>query len=126
MNNALALCEHGCNGAMGVPITYMDKHNPDEFEIIKFRKGNDDKDLTYTIRSNTILTDRQTDRQTQNYALPPDCHPSESVTASWVCQSHSLTNSTTSNSALSEQPKVKERASQTGCGIQTVELLSRS
>ena len=125
MNGAPALCEQGCNGAMGVPITYMDKHNPDEFEIIKFRKGNDDKDLTYTIGPNTILTDRQTDRQTQNYTLPPDCHPSESVTASWACQSHSLTNSTTNNSALSEQPKVKERASQTGYGMHAVELPSR-
>lgn len=35
MNDAPALCEHGCNGTMGVPITYMDKHNPDEFEIIQ-------------------------------------------------------------------------------------------
>lgn len=34
------------SGAMGVPITFLDKHNPEQFEIIKFRKGNDDKDLT--------------------------------------------------------------------------------
>ena len=33
------------DGAMGVPITFLDKYNPDQFEIIKFRKGNDDKDL---------------------------------------------------------------------------------
>lgn len=33
-------------GAMGVPITFMDKYNPDQFDIIKFRKGNDDKDLS--------------------------------------------------------------------------------
>jgi len=32
-------------GAMGVPITFLDKYNPDQFEIIKFRKGDDDKDL---------------------------------------------------------------------------------
>ncbi len=32
-------------GVMGVPITFMDKYNPDQFEIIKFRKGDDDKDL---------------------------------------------------------------------------------
>ena len=32
-------------GAMGVPITFMHKFNPDQFEIIKFRKGNDEKDL---------------------------------------------------------------------------------
>lgn len=37
------------SGKMGVPITFMDKYNPDQFEIIKFRKGNDGKDLVYTI-----------------------------------------------------------------------------
>lgn len=36
-------------GVMGVPITFLDKYNPDQFEIIKFRKGDDDKDLVYTI-----------------------------------------------------------------------------
>jgi len=34
------------NGYMGVPITFLHKFNPDQFEIIKFRKGNDDKDLS--------------------------------------------------------------------------------
>ena len=33
-------------GAMGVPITFLHKFNPEQFEIIKFRKGNDDKDLS--------------------------------------------------------------------------------
>lgn len=33
-------------GAMGVPITFLDKYNPSQFEIIKFRKGDDDKDLS--------------------------------------------------------------------------------
>ncbi|MDE5764099.1 MAG: adenine-specific methyltransferase EcoRI family protein [Ruminococcus sp.] len=32
-------------GVMGVPITFLDKYNPEQFDIIKFRKGNDDKDL---------------------------------------------------------------------------------
>lgn len=32
-------------GAMGVPITFLNKFNPEQFEIIKFRKGDDDKDL---------------------------------------------------------------------------------
>lgn len=32
-------------GYMGVPITFLHKFNPDQFEIIKFRKGNDEKDL---------------------------------------------------------------------------------
>lgn len=33
-------------GVMGVPITFLHKYNPDQFEIIKFRKGDDDKDLS--------------------------------------------------------------------------------
>lgn len=33
-------------GAMGVPITFLHKFNPEQFEIIKFRKGNDNKDLS--------------------------------------------------------------------------------
>lgn len=33
-------------GAMGVPITFLDKYNPSQFEIIKFRKGKDDRDLS--------------------------------------------------------------------------------
>jgi hypothetical protein len=37
---------HDYNKPMGVPITFIDKFNPDQFEIIKFRKGNDDKDLS--------------------------------------------------------------------------------
>ncbi len=31
---------------MGVPITFLHKFNPDQFELIKFRKGNDEKDLS--------------------------------------------------------------------------------
>ena len=34
------------DGVMGVPITFLDKHNPEQFKIIKFRKGNDEKDLS--------------------------------------------------------------------------------
>ena len=33
------------DGAMGVPITFLDKYNPEQFDIIKFRKGDDEKDL---------------------------------------------------------------------------------
>jgi len=33
------------DGFMGVPITFLHKFNPDQFEIIKFRKGDDEKDL---------------------------------------------------------------------------------
>jgi len=33
-------------GVMGVPITFVEKFNPDQFEIIKYRQGNDEKDLS--------------------------------------------------------------------------------
>lgn len=33
------------SGAMGVPITFLDKHNPEQFEIVRFRTGDDGKDL---------------------------------------------------------------------------------
>ena len=42
-------CDYG--GVMGVPITFLDKYNPEQFEIIRFRKGNDDKDLAINGKS---------------------------------------------------------------------------
>lgn len=38
-------------GHIGVPITFLDKFNPDQFEIIKFRKGDDDRDLVINGKS---------------------------------------------------------------------------
>jgi hypothetical protein len=34
------------DGVMGVPITFLDKYNPEQFEIVKFRKGDDERDLS--------------------------------------------------------------------------------
>lgn len=39
---------------MWVPITFLDKYNPDQFEIVKFRKWNDDKDLIYFLEEQKI------------------------------------------------------------------------
>ena len=36
------------DGVMGVPITFLDKYNPEQFEIVEFRKGQDGKDLVYS------------------------------------------------------------------------------
>ena len=33
-------------GVMGVPITFLTKYNPEQFQIVGFRKGNDNKDLS--------------------------------------------------------------------------------
>lgn len=37
---------HDYAGAMGVPVTFLTKFNPDQFKIVKFRKGDDEKDLS--------------------------------------------------------------------------------
>ena len=48
-------------GVMGVPISFMDKYCPEQFEIVKFRHGNDGKDLAingkcpFLISGNTSL-----------------------------------------------------------------------
>ena len=41
-------------GAMGVPITFLTKYNPEQFEILKFRTGDDNKDLKYTNNFTTV------------------------------------------------------------------------
>lgn len=45
-------------GVMGVPITFLDKYNPDQFDIVAFRKGKDGKDLVFTREreSSTVLS----------------------------------------------------------------------
>ena len=59
-----ALCEQACNGEMGVPITYLDKHSPEQIELIKFRKGNDDKDLVYSVPcSQSLNVERERERE---------------------------------------------------------------
>ena len=36
------------DGVMGVPITFLGNYNPEQFEIVAFRKGDDGKDLVFT------------------------------------------------------------------------------
>ncbi len=36
------------DGVMGVPITFLDKYCPEQFEIVEFRKGDDGKDLIFS------------------------------------------------------------------------------
>ncbi len=38
-------------GLMGVPITFLHKYNPEQFKIIRFRKGDDGRDLRVNGRS---------------------------------------------------------------------------
>lgn len=39
------------DGEMGVPITFLHKFNPEQFTIVRFRKGDDNKDLALQERS---------------------------------------------------------------------------
>ena len=36
------------DGVMGVPITFLDKYCPEQFDIVAFRKGDDGNDLVFT------------------------------------------------------------------------------
>ena len=62
---------HEC---IGVPITFLDKYNPDQFEIIRFRKGENGKDLAY-IRPNSKIINVEREREREF------CHTSESLSA---------------------------------------------
>ena len=37
------------DGVIGVPITFFGKYNPEQFEIVQFRKGEDGRDLAFTV-----------------------------------------------------------------------------
>lgn len=66
------------DGVMGVPITFLDKYNPDQFEIVEFRKGKDGKDLVYSDLANggknvhtseylSVDADRRVNEQSERY-----------------------------------------------------------
>lgn len=74
-----ALCENACNGAIGVPITYLDKHSPEQFEIVDANniRNNDavsekphglikDKEATITLNSCSqfVNVERERERRT--------------------------------------------------------------
>lgn len=51
-------------GVMGVPITFLSQYNPEQFEIVAFRKGNDGKDLVYSFTDNSqsVHVERERER----------------------------------------------------------------
>ena len=49
-------------GVMGVPITYLGKHNPDQFEIVSFRKDEDGNELVFT-------RERERERERENSTI---------------------------------------------------------
>lgn len=50
---------------MGVPITFLSQYNPDQFEIVAFRKGTDGKDLVYSFPdcSHSVNVERERERE---------------------------------------------------------------
>lgn len=67
--------ERYCNGVTGVPITFLDKHNPEQFEIVKFKKGNDGKDLTYTKNElDSLRTGHKPSLRTSGYLSERYCN----------------------------------------------------
>ncbi len=42
------------DGVMGVPITFLDKYNPEQFEIVAFRKDDEGNDYLYSFRTGLI------------------------------------------------------------------------
>lgn len=57
-------------GVMGVPITFLSQYNPEQFEIVAFRKGNDGKDLVYsfTDSSQNVQVEREREREREQAA----------------------------------------------------------
>lgn len=46
--NKVADIPYDYDGIMGVPISFLDKYNPKQFELVSFRKGEDNKTLAFT------------------------------------------------------------------------------
>jgi len=59
------------DGLMGVPITFLHRYNPKQFEIIRFRKGDDGKDLSINGKCPyfRILVKNRTIHQKKNVSM---------------------------------------------------------
>ena len=64
-----SLSKRYCNGCIGVPITVLDKYNPEQLEIVKFRKGDDEKDLTYSVDVKCLS--KQASKQASKQTITP-------------------------------------------------------
>lgn len=84
-----SLSKRYCSGCIGVPITVLDKYNPEQLEIVKFRKGDDEKDLTYSVDVECLS--KQASKQADDYALLQNHYPQGTVAESSEYQLRSLT-----------------------------------
>ena len=58
-------------GVMGVPISFLDKYCPEQFEIVAFRKGADGKDLVYS-----FTEERERERERERDGVSSYSHTS--------------------------------------------------
>lgn len=58
-------------GVMGVPITFLSQYNPEQFEIVAFRKGNDGKDLVYSFTDNSQSVHVERERERRHRTVQP-------------------------------------------------------
>ena len=67
-------------GYIGVPITFLHKYNPEQFDLIKFRKGDNDKDLSINGKCPyfRILIKRKVKSESKKNSLTPHQMSSES------------------------------------------------
>ncbi|MDR0199350.1 MAG: adenine-specific methyltransferase EcoRI family protein [Streptococcaceae bacterium] len=59
------------DGVMGVPISFLDKYSPEQFEIVAFRKGDDGKDLVYSLSENAVEPHDSTHTHTHTRIIQP-------------------------------------------------------
>lgn len=80
-------------GVMGVPITFLSQYNPEQFEIVAFRKGNDGKDLVYSFTDNSqsVHVERERERdgaarcsRTSVYSFAEYRHPAANGERAYV------------------------------------------
>ena len=120
-----ALCEDACNGEIGVPITYLDKHNKEQFEIVanggSYSGEGSIADALYV--TNDGLRE-STHTHTHTEGLQADHHSPDagSVAESSESQSRSLI-STTLNNSISSELSITE---QTGSGTSAERKLTES
>lgn len=73
-------------GVMGVPITFLDKYNPEQFEIVALRKGKDGKEYVYSFTEGTYNCNVERERLNPNstYSYNAFRHPAANGERAYV------------------------------------------
>ena len=116
------LSERYCNGVAGVPITFLDKYNPEQFEIVN---ANDyRKTENVPVKHHGLIKDKE--GAVKKNCVCQNMHQKDTVTALLEYQSHSSTSTTQHSLKSLGQQSQKERDSVTVYGLQNQELHSLS